>query len=245
MIFSRFAPNPLDRRLLLIILLCWAPLAAGLCVVCLVVYAAAQQDIRHAANDPQIELAESAARQLEGGAPPQSVLPLDSVDPSKSLAPFTIVYDSSGGVRSSSVSLHGQTPALPSRLLKGLDGKRQQAGIFALPAWIATALLRGKAHGLLGSMQRPGERRFTWQPEPEVRLASVLVEYDGANPGFVLAGRSLREVERLENHILFICAAGLAAGLAATLVLTAAAIAAARRLALLKLDPDSALRLSP
>ncbi len=43
----------------------------------------------------------------------------------------------------------------------------------------------------------PGhEDRLTWQPRPGVRLASVVV----ATPqGYVLAGRSLREVERRER----------------------------------------------
>jgi hypothetical protein len=33
------------------------------------------------------------------------------------------------------------------------------------------------------------------QPEFGVRIASVIVKYDGTRPGFVLAGRSMRELE--------------------------------------------------
>ena len=45
---------------------------------------------------------------------------------------------------------------------------------------------------------RQKELRFTWQPEEEVRSAVVIINY---NNGFVLAGRSLREVENREDHL--------------------------------------------
>ncbi len=45
------------------------------------------------------------------------------------------------------------------------------------------------------SASRVGEDRITWQPEPGIRSAVVVVHYTGATPGYVMAGRSLREVE--------------------------------------------------
>jgi hypothetical protein len=47
-----------------------------------------------------------------------------------------------------------------------------------------------------------GENRLTWQPERGVRIASVIVSYNGNNPGFVLVGRSLRETEVRESQML-------------------------------------------
>ncbi len=44
-----------------------------------------------------------------------------------------------------------------------------------------------------------GEDRFTWQPERGVRVAAVVARYNG---GFVVAGRSLREVEKREDWTL-------------------------------------------
>ncbi len=41
-----------------------------------------------------------------------------------------------------------------------------------------------------------GENRVTWRPRRGVRIASVIVHHAGAEPGYVLAGRSLRESER-------------------------------------------------
>jgi hypothetical protein len=46
--------------------------------------------------------------------------------------------------------------------------------------------------GVLDYMRQHGEERVTWQPEKGVRMATVVVRYD---KGFVLAGRSLREME--------------------------------------------------
>ncbi len=39
------------------------------------------------------------------------------------------------------------------------------------------------------------EHRLTWQPKSDLRIAIVLRHVDGSHEGFVLAGRSLREVE--------------------------------------------------
>lgn len=51
--------------------------------------------------------------------------------------------------------------------------------------------------GALDSATRSGENRVTWQPSSNVRIASVVVPYKG---GFVMAGRSLREVEKRESQ---------------------------------------------
>lgn len=50
--------------------------------------------------------------------------------------------------------------------------------------------------GVLDYTKRLGENRITWQPQPDVRAALVVVRYEGAQPGFVAVGRSLREVEQ-------------------------------------------------
>jgi hypothetical protein len=52
--------------------------------------------------------------------------------------------------------------------------------------------------GVLDYTRQHGEDRVTWQPENGVRMATVVVRYDN---GFVLAGRSLREVEIRESNI--------------------------------------------
>ena len=55
--------------------------------------------------------------------------------------------------------------------------------------------------GVFDYARQKGEDRITWQPEPGVRGAAVVTRVDGSRPGFVLAGRSLREVESRETNI--------------------------------------------
>ena len=50
--------------------------------------------------------------------------------------------------------------------------------------------------GVFDYVRKNGKDRVTWQPEPGVRIASVVVAYSGAQNGFVMAGRSLRETEK-------------------------------------------------
>ena len=100
--------------------LSWIPVAAALGVLAFIVYGAVQQDIRQSANNPQVALAESAARNLAAGERPDAVVPASPVDMQTSLDPFVIVYDEHGNVLASSVTLDGQTPRLPSGVLESL-----------------------------------------------------------------------------------------------------------------------------
>jgi hypothetical protein len=68
----------------------------------------------------------------------------------------------------------------------------------------SSGLLHGAAPLLPPSIfdytRQNSEDRVSWQPEAGVRVAAVVVAYGGAQPGFVLAGRSLREVEKRESQ---------------------------------------------
>lgn len=48
-----------------------------------------------------------------------------------------------------------------------------------------------------------GENRLTWEPTKGVRIAAVVMRYQGKNTGYVLAGRSLKEVEKQADQLLF------------------------------------------
>jgi hypothetical protein len=165
--------------------LSWLPVGAAITVLSLFGYGLVQQDLRQSANDPQIQMAEDAAAALAAGQTPRSADTAASVDITKSLAPFLIVYDESGAVTSSTARLNGNTPALPQGVL---DDARQ--------------------HGLDG---------FTWQPAPGVRSATVVTHYAGASSGFVLSGRSLREVEDRESRIEQLAVLGWLVALAGSL----------------------------
>jgi hypothetical protein len=55
--------------------------------------------------------------------------------------------------------------------------------------------------GVTDYVKAHGENRVTWQPQPNVRIAAVITRVDGKVPGYVLAGRSLREVEIRESKL--------------------------------------------
>lgn len=73
--------------------------------------------------------------------------------------------------------------------------------------------------GVFRAALRLGESQVTWQPQRGVRIASVIKPYGGAQRGFVLAGRNLREVEareqKLHLQVMFLCSFGLIASFAA------------------------------
>jgi len=64
-----------------------------------------------------------------------------------------------------------------------------------------------------------GQDRFTWAPGTGNREAAVLVYNGGANPGYVLAARDLREVEDRESNLAALAGAAVGVILVVTLAL--------------------------
>ena len=94
------------------------PLAVLATLACGLIYVEVQQTLRGGANDPQYQLAEDAAARLDAGAPPSSVVDIASiVDPSSSLAPFVIIFDSNHTVLAATASLDGGPPVPPRGVL--------------------------------------------------------------------------------------------------------------------------------
>ena len=75
--------------------------------------------------------------------------------------------------------------------------------------------------GVFDSVRQKGEDRITWQPQTGVRSAIVVKQFKGSTSGFVLAGRSLREVEKREDDLLQILVAGWVVMMVVTFVATA------------------------
>ncbi|GAC1399397.1 MAG: hypothetical protein NVS4B12_15110 [Ktedonobacteraceae bacterium] len=75
--------------------------------------------------------------------------------------------------------------------------------------------------GVFDFVRRNGEDRITWQPQDGVRSAITVTQFKGASTGFVLAGRSLREVEKREDNILQLLNIGWIGMLIITLPVTA------------------------
>lgn len=163
----------------------WLPLAVVITLVSGLIYSTVQQNYRQSANDPQIQMAEDAAMQLNHGTKsPSQAVPTDTVDIASSLAPFMIVYDVNGQVAASSGKLGDTQPSLPG--------------------------------GVLDYVKQHGQDRFTWQPQSDARIATVVTSY---NQGYVLVGRNMREVEKREDSLSEMVLIGWLVTLAATLFL--------------------------
>jgi len=141
--------------------------------IALALYAIPQHVLRSGANDPQIQLATDASARLEAGTALAEAVPTGDVDMARSLAPFVIAYDDQGRPLASQAKLNGGVPIPPS--------------------------------GVFDYVRQHGEERVSWQPilgtTRGVRIAAVVERVSGAHPGFVLAGRSLREVEVREGWV--------------------------------------------
>ena len=95
----------------------WLPFAVTVSAFCALTYALVQQAYRQDANDPQIQMAQDAARALDNGAVLTDLVPIAQVDISHSLAPFIVVYDLQGNPVAGSGVLAGQLPAYPQGAL--------------------------------------------------------------------------------------------------------------------------------
>jgi len=76
--------------------------------------------------------------------------------------------------------------------------------------------------GIFDSVRKDGEDRVTWQPEVGVRQAAVVAPVNGGKGGFVLVGRSMRELEALEDSQLIRVQLGWLVTMLVTLALAAA-----------------------
>lgn len=93
------------------------PLAVLATLCCGLVYASTQQDLRSGANDPQIQMANDAASALDAGAAPSTLVTVSRVNVARSLAPFLVIFDSSGKVLATDGQLDGHDPIPPAGVL--------------------------------------------------------------------------------------------------------------------------------
>ncbi len=70
--------------------------------------------------------------------------------------------------------------------------------------------------GVFDFAQKSPDNRLTWQPQPGVRQAIVVKYFTGPHSGYVVAGQSLKEIEKQENSL----SSGILAGWAICLLLS-------------------------
>lgn len=113
---TRYRPAGMRRRIAILVFLPLAILATALAGL---VYIVAQQDGRSQANEPQVQLAEDAAARLDAGGRPQDQVGAVPVDIARSLAPFVVVYGTTGNILATGGQLDGQPPVVPAGVLAG------------------------------------------------------------------------------------------------------------------------------
>ncbi len=189
----------------------WLPLAVVIVIFSGLVYAAVQQNFRMSANDPQIQVAEDVALAVTTGQAPP-----ESIVPAQPTADMA---------KSLSTFLVIYTATgTPIGASVALDGK--------LPV---------PPSGVFDSVKQHGEDRFTWEPKPGLRIAAVVTQYSGPQSGYVLVGRSLREVEIREANLeLMAAVAGVAALLITFLLMLYFAKMSAPENSVAKAEPEKA-----
>lgn len=170
----------------------WLPLGAAIVLLSGTVYVAVQQNYRLSANDPQSQIAEDISAAIAQGTPANNIVPATgTTDIAQSLSAFVLIYDDSGKQIGSSAILDGKNPDYPT--------------------------------GVFNTVKQKGETAVTWQPRSGVRMATVVTSYpataSGTTAGFVVAGRSLREVEKRINNLGVIVLAGMLFTLLVTFLL--------------------------
>src|SRR5579864_5447817 len=101
--------------------LTWVGVLLILTITFSTIYTVGQQVLRTSANDPQIQLAEDAATQLNNGSNPIDVV-TGNVDMSGSLAPFVNIYNSQGQPVAGNGYLAGTLAEPPIGILQASTG---------------------------------------------------------------------------------------------------------------------------
>ena len=151
----------------------WAPIAVAVTGLAALVYGAVQQDLRQSANDPQVQLAEDAAAHLDAGAAPSTVVPAERIEMSSSLAPYVIVFDTSGEQVASSAVLHGAAPPFPTSVFQAARAAGQDAITWQPQAGVRSAAVVERWAG--GFVVAGRSLRLIEERENHVLLVSVFM----------------------------------------------------------------------
>lgn len=96
----------------------WVPFAILASLFSLTLLVVVHHHVRREADDPQLQMAEDAARRISAGATVGSVIPLGDVDIVSSLASYLVVYDADGKPTAGNGQLDGALPSVPAGVLE-------------------------------------------------------------------------------------------------------------------------------
>lgn len=131
-------------------------------------------EIRQAANNPQIEIAENAIDLIFSGVQPYTLYASRPIDIEKRLSTFQEIYNDKGDVIGSNGRLDGQNPQIPQGVLE---------------------YARTHGENRLTWEPKPGVRLAT----VVMRFASST---STSTAGFVLAARNMREIENRQKDLI-------------------------------------------
>ena len=139
------------------------------------IYITDQQNIRQSANDPQLQLSEDIASVLGKGIPPSAIA-------------------------SSFNQINIKTSLSAFVIIYDINGN----------VLASSGQLGGQVpiipKGVLEHAKEWGQNRRTWEPQDDVRIATVTTPFSASNQsGYVLVGRSLRELEKRELKLRLEC----------------------------------------
>jgi hypothetical protein len=153
----------------------WIPSALILTLVFFFGGMAISQVYRTSADDPQVQYVEEIGNYLSTkDSDPKNVTGDQKIDPAKSLSPFVIIFNNDRKTVTSSADFEGGTPIPASSKFSKIN----------------------KSY-LFGLLKNEGQVRFSWGLNSKVRVAAVLSSYqvEGKDAGYILVGRSLKEVD--------------------------------------------------
>lgn len=165
----------------------WIPLAVLATCAIGFAYLVGQQAWRLGADGLPEQLAWDGSVAIAAGTPAESVTGTRPVDIATSIAPWVVVFDKAGVPVTGTGMLDGKLASPPKGVLEA-----------------------AKADG-------PHGDRVTWQPHAGVRQAIVVHTVKAGPGGYVVAGRSLHEVEAQVDILTALAGAAWVATLIATL----------------------------
>jgi hypothetical protein len=125
----------------------WVLLSGLLTVAAVVGSIVVQQQLRGAANHPQVEMARQAAGKLNAGANPQSVVNGAPVDIGSSSDTYLIVVDSNGALLASSAQLDRRAVIPPSGVFTYVRDHGEDTISWQPAAGVRSAIVVDSYHG--------------------------------------------------------------------------------------------------
>jgi len=144
----------------------WFAYAAIITLLCGIIYVTVLQSFRLQANDPQVEMVQDAALNINKGADPKIITGTGpAMDISQNLSPYLVVYDPAGNVVSGSATLNGKPLKIPQGVIdyirkNGRDAASWKPAPGVRQAMVGVSTAKKDYIVIAGRSLRPTEERI-------------------------------------------------------------------------------------